>query len=796
MLSRTATVKMMKENNMTDKKLEDLKQSELAELTEKYLKSDYCNPSDKKKKYSVVDNYVKELGNQGVSLKDLRILGEADYTDMDKILGNEENKKLVEKYISEFLRADIITQQPHRTKGTELVQISKKENYVDGGIYLWRIKEDEAFPDEDFDAAPEGESDGGKDEDSNYVRMGYLDPVKFLKKTTILEQEPYNITEEEEIQEFIREKGLKELLQDNGEGRASEEIDVDPSIAKELIYYFTQDPDTDEIIMIKYKKQETITGSFDEPLENIANTVKNGTKVKQEYQIQIVTLPYKDKIAKYIMPYEFLINLCQITQNPEFVYHVALMARDTYIVLKVQDKETIDRDTTDTHTQYLDENGNITSETKLRNIELEKEFEPRIELRYANTWSWLEDFEYKKTYNITNLTITGPTTSSGSNYIKTVWKEEKDGYVTYGEPITLNSIHKSQQFLGLLRNEKGKCSEKDCYKESEWKDKTNPKALECVRKAKFDDEGINVQYYIPGTNTKEPAKNMLGSGLQMLYAVMQSNYSGYKEWENILEDIKEIYNKAKEYLEKGDKDLIDDKYDEGQQDYRNAYIVKMQGTLEHLRYLLKDPPPENEGDLVIQNPQPGSVYNGLGSNVVCYLVGGGVNATGGSEYGIGSTIGGSGDALWNNQISREEFISIVENYNPPSGSGEVTSYQNGYDTWFRPYAAAFFDISVEYGFNPMYIFANGIQESGYGSSSITQQKGNTFGIGAYNDSPGASAHSYGSQEAGIEACVKLLKSYMTPGTDHYNAITSAGFDPTTMEGQMYRYTVPDWQRKG
>ena len=51
---------------------------------------------------------------------------------------------------------------------------------------------------------------------------------------------------------------------------------------------------------------------------------------------------YKDYIEKYTMPYEFLINLCMITENPEFVYHVAKLARETEIMLVVQDDTTME----------------------------------------------------------------------------------------------------------------------------------------------------------------------------------------------------------------------------------------------------------------------------------------------------------------------------------------------------------------------------------------------------------------------------------------------------------------------
>lgn len=176
---------------------------------------------------------------------------------------------------------------------------------------------------------------------------------------------------------------------------------------------------------------------------------------------------------------------------------------------------------------------------------------------------------------------------SGNRKVET-WTETKEAYVEYSEPITKDSIHKSKQFLGLLRNEEGKCSEDDCYTSEDWKEK-DPKAIKCTEKAEFDEEGTNVSYRIPGTNIKEAPLNKLESGLEMLYATMQSNYEGYKEWEKIPASVQETYNKMQSLLEEGDDSHKADEYDDGSQKYQNAYTMKMQGTLEHLRYLMTFP---------------------------------------------------------------------------------------------------------------------------------------------------------------------------------------------------------------
>ena len=118
--------------------------------------------------YTIVDKYVKELGNQGVSLKNLRLLGDADYSNEEKLLEDGTNKELVEKYIAEFIRADIITQQPHRQqRGTELV-CSNNHNWIDGGVYFYRSKGETDIDFKNVSSEPEIQL-----EDSDYKQMDF-----------------------------------------------------------------------------------------------------------------------------------------------------------------------------------------------------------------------------------------------------------------------------------------------------------------------------------------------------------------------------------------------------------------------------------------------------------------------------------------------------------------------------------------------------------------------------------------------------------------------------------------------
>ncbi len=59
--------------------------------------------------------------------------------------------------------------------------------------------------------------------------------------------------------------------------------------------------------------------------------------------------------------------------------------------------------------------------------------------------------------------------------------------------------------------------------------------------------------------------------------------------------------------------------------------------------------------------------------------------------------------------------------------------------------------------DPYYVVAHFIHETGWGSSRIWNDKNNSFGIGAFDDSPFQNAYQYESKQKGIEEGVKWIK---------------------------------------
>ena len=554
------------------------------------------------KEYTIVDQYVRELGNNGVSIKELRLLGDADYgnKNLEELLADDDNKELIKKYIAEFIRADIITQQPHRNR-TEAVVNPNDQYQVDGGVYFYRNIKDPELKEEDFNKGEYNEKDVEVNE-KDYKRMTYLTPEEFMKE---LGKEGSSLSD-------LANSG--EIIKTNNK-----------SVGEKLRYSFTIDPETENMVLLEIKTiktKESKISSKDGWFQNLSKWFQETNSRETSYELKVVEKDYKGLISKYSMPYEFLINLCEITQNPEFVYHVALLARDTKITLVIQDNTDQIIETNEIEQDWekwknSEESGGtfegaslINSETiKIRKITTTTTNTPVLRPYSADTCSFYERFKYTKDIEGTIeegelITTTFPKPSKLSHHEEEheemsyegvmvpvpgyYWDEfvieerEKTqiitSKITYNEATIAQSVEKSKQFLGLLRNSTGTC--KYNCSEDKLSLKYDPIALKCAKEAEFDRHGINVQYRIPNMTRTESPYSKLVSGIDMLYATLQSNSTGYNEKDKLLteEQTSQKYDIQDQYI--------------ADKDYESAYVVKMQGLVEHLQYLMTFP--ENE----------------------------------------------------------------------------------------------------------------------------------------------------------------------------------------------------------
>ncbi|MFR0822442.1 MAG: cell wall hydrolase [Clostridia bacterium] len=513
-----------------------------------------------KKKQTIVDQYMQELSNLGVSLKSLKLLGDADYTD-EEALQEKENKKQVQKYIEEFIRADIISQEIHKTEGTTNIESYQHENLVDGGIYVYRTVSETDY--DKMNGTPFSDGTGEQNTvvyqgNIQYKRMKYKPYEEFVKYG-----EEINITKK-------RAEEIKNCFTINQEGL--------------LLFYNTKIVETKtEVWKGETTNQEEITLSLAEPVD------------------------YKTMIAPYAMPYEFLINLCMVTENPEFVYHVAQLARETKINLMIQDnvvqtstENVIEADANmysktvaignskDSVDWSLSSSNRMKVYYKWKNV-IEETSEALI--TRVNCWSYQLLYQY--TNVITDETkVDGPKTVANRQYaeetevhthyttgevVSNTYKKfvAENGQQTITERKITNEYRpalivgdvtgetnglgqrKSRQFLGLLRNDTGQCPY-NCFDQKSL-------AQDCAKEAIFNKNGKNVSYRIPNTQnyTEEPLIK-LRSGEQLLY----------------------------EYLQRDSKNVLGIEQEDGN---KSTYNEKMQGLVEYIQYLLKFP--QNEQSL-------------------------------------------------------------------------------------------------------------------------------------------------------------------------------------------------------
>lgn len=492
----------------------------------------------------------------------LKLLGDFEIPEEDKKLTEREliekiltedsyrkQKVIIQRYISEFIRADLITQSTHLRRGKDLVN-PYYDNWIDGGVYIYRTPE----KDKDGKAIQVDEGEYIKDVDEEkYVQMTYVTPEKF-----------------------------QELVNEN---------------SKKLRYKYTIDEDGNlqiaqlKTIVTKTKSSKHLFGSTDK------------TTIVED----VLHIDYKQYIEKYTMPYEFLINLCMITQNPEFVYHVAMLARETEIMLVVQDDTTVE-DVITTEEKKIQSFKNMSSSSRAGATVTDEDSEtvetevitttmvPHLEIKQANTWSFYEKYEYTKTITVDGPNVQGPvpgpcdaedtlpnhhpstsyeiilpdgmpqTMQTQEYWTGGPWVVENNVTTSttitttkYNPGILKDSVEKSKQFLGLLRNSTGECKVSGCYFNSN-------KVQECVKLSEFDRDGYNVEYAIPNSSNVDAPLNRLTSGLQMLYQILGEGLQG---------------NTGNE-----------------QKDEANSeYKTKMTGIVDHIKYLMTFP--DNE-DVEIQ----------------------------------------------------------------------------------------------------------------------------------------------------------------------------------------------------
>lgn len=112
---------------------------------------------------------------------------------------------------------------------------------------------------------------------------------------------------------------------------------------------------------------------------------------------------------------------------------------------------------------------------------------------------------------------------------------------------------------------------------------------------------------------------------------------------------------------------------------------------------------------------------------------------------------------------------------------------------FENNAENFYNIEQKYNVNGIFLAAVGIHESAWGTSTISLEKKNLFGYGAYDRDPYNSSYEFEEYKEGIELVAKVFaKYYINPeGTKIYDNQTAEAdhYNGSTLEGVNKKYST-------
>jgi len=148
------------------------------------------------------------------------------------------------------------------------------------------------------------------------------------------------------------------------------------------------------------------------------------------------------------------------------------------------------------------------------------------------------------------------------------------------------------------------------------------------------------------------------------------------------------------------------------------------------------------------------------------------NSNTGNISGNNNTSNGCDISLYNTSLSKDMFVSLLNNY----ASHTSSKYKSSYIT-FGNNAEMIYNHSINNGFNPELVVARAISEGFSPGSSHN----NYWGIGCNNGAGKKACKSYGSFEEGVLAYINLVKGYGVENAEQmmniYSYIGDYWFNP-------------------
>ena len=577
--------------------------------------------------------------------------------------------------------------------------------------------------------------------------------------TVVLEYLPY--------EEFSLELAKVGILLDEKQTQQQiyfEKEDIE-KIYKSLEDKFTLDEDNNLIVLNIVTSEKRVVYSDYAKAEGHVD----GDADEYIYDIEVTRINYQTVIQKYTMPFEFCLALLLTSQNYDFCEAVADLAKESKIIIDVQDNITKNVTTevysftalfqVERYIKYyltietqISNNGSELKYSQVKTDEIEYNPYPiksssRFDINpYKTVTSTLENNNIKLCVRQANTWI-ADYTSEYTNIIKNPQIED----VISREPDDSDYIEVSDSH-GLLAN--------ISYSLPSMATVTEDRGI--VRERKINKKTV-ISTSITSNEYSKTSSEVQESPEKFLSLLKVDPSTGVFDVENLKNNSKLIQYENIGMKEKSSPqdDLISGRYVLYKLLASNSKTVQLEDTM---RYLI--------------NVYTGKVKAKKGENFEIYEP---------DEFVF---VDGAWSALWKNNYTKEQFIQMVKAYTPPNGTGNKGRlYREYYEKHFIANAENYFDIATSYGLDPMFIFCIGIHESEYGTSNISYDKGNFWGWGAYDSTPYQSALSFvGDASKGIESvCKGIANNYVSPNGSWYNWIEGRGYKPETIEGIGARY---------
>lgn len=351
-------------------------------------------------------------------------------------------------------------------------------------------------------------------EDLNLTRE---DIEKFYAAELVSSEINRGVTEE--TGKYYGRVYVRRLNPDTGE---LEGLKYEPSVeefekmdASEIIDYYSIEGDK-----ICIASTETVTNEEDETTSTVT----------------INKLSYKDDISQYTVPVEFLLDLCLISQNPEFVKALAdKIINETEIVIQVlQDKTTVETETTyeyyieteeSTRNDEYDEEGNfidstiktedpVISEDSTEEITTQSRTTVNSKIKVQSVENWIMkvtyDYNMVENSNADNPDVIGPDVLKDEH--KPEHKYEYSEKETHDDK-SYTEIYTSSVSRKVDRTTTDKITTTTETYQSGVSEGVEDKVEEFI-------ELLKTPYSIPNSNIKEAAIGKLENGAEMLFEML------------------------------------------------------------------------------------------------------------------------------------------------------------------------------------------------------------------------------------------------------------------------------------